>query len=56
MTRREQANCERWEPAEYAVGYGARLSGIPKLETSHRWWQMGRDDADTELLESARHP
>lgn len=46
---------QKWLTDEYAAGYRARMSGIPKTETAHHCWQVGWEDADTELLESLRH-
>jgi len=40
---------------EYAAGYRARLSEIPSSGMTHPSWQLGWEDADTELLESVRH-
>jgi hypothetical protein len=46
---------ELWERSEYAAGYGARLSAIPKSEAAHYCWRVGWDDADTELPELEGH-
>ena len=40
---------------EYAAGYRARLTAIADSEARHPCWRLGWDDADTELLEQARH-
>ena len=53
MIHSELAELKTWERSEYAAGYGARLSAIPKSETAHYYWRVRWDDADTELLESA---
>jgi hypothetical protein len=55
MIHPELAELKTWERREYATGYGARLSAIPKSEAAHYCWRVGWDDADTELLESERH-
>jgi hypothetical protein len=44
-----------WDKAEYAAGYRARFTAIPDSEEAHPCWRVGWEDADTELLESARH-
>jgi hypothetical protein len=44
-----------WDKEEYAEGYRARLSAIPDSAEAHHCWRNGWEDADTELLESARH-
>jgi hypothetical protein len=44
-----------WDKEEYAAGYRARFSAIPDFEEAHHCWRTGWEDADTELLESARH-
>jgi hypothetical protein len=44
-----------WDKEEYAAGYRARFSAIPDSEAVHHCWRTGWEDADTELLESARH-
>jgi hypothetical protein len=44
-----------WDKEEYAAGYRARFSAIPNSEEAHHCWRTGWEDADTELLESARH-
>jgi hypothetical protein len=44
-----------WDKEEYAAGYRARFSAIPDSEEAHPCWRNGWEDADTELLESARH-
>jgi hypothetical protein len=49
------AALEKWDSAEYAAGYRARLTAIPNSEEAHHCWRSGWDDADTEMLESARH-
>ena len=46
---------ELWLPNEYAAGFRARLAAIARREDAHACWCCGWDDADTELLESARH-
>ena len=55
MIHPELAELKTWERSEYAAGYGARLSAIPKPETAHYCWRVGWDDADTELLAAQRH-
>jgi hypothetical protein len=49
------AELNHWDREEYAAGYRARFSDIPKSEAAHTCWQRGWEDADTEALESARH-
>jgi hypothetical protein len=49
------AALKHWDREEYAAGYRARFSDIPDFETSHPCWRCGWEDADTEVLESARH-
>lgn len=44
-----------WIPAEYRAGYRARLAEIPDSEVATHSWRCGWEDADTELLELARH-
>jgi hypothetical protein len=44
-----------WDREEYVAGYRARFSVIPDFEEAHPCWRTGWEDADTELLESARH-
>jgi hypothetical protein len=44
-----------WDKEEYAAGYRARLTAIPDFEGAHHCWRVGWKDADTELLELARH-
>jgi hypothetical protein len=44
-----------WDKEEYAAGYRARFSSIPDSEEAHHCGRVGWEDADTELLESARH-
>jgi hypothetical protein len=46
---------DHWDKTEYAAGYRARFSAIPDSEAAHHCWRTGWEDADTELLESARH-
>lgn len=50
---------ENWKqekrPEEYAAGFRARLADIPDTEVAHPAWRSGWNDADTELLEQARH-
>ena len=46
---------ELWVPQEYAVGFRARLAEIAHSEAAHACWRCGWDDADTEMIESARH-
>ena len=53
-----RAETLRWtapSPNEYAAGFRARLADIPISDAAHPNWQSGWIDADTELLESARH-
>jgi len=40
---------------EYAAGFQARLAEIARPELPHPSWTSGWEDADTEMLESARH-
>ena len=47
--RREQ------NPQEYAAGFRARMAEIPSADERHPSWRAGWNDADTELLEQARH-
>jgi hypothetical protein len=49
------AGLKKWETTEYAAGYRARLSAIPDSDVAHHCWRVGWEDADTEMLESARH-
>lgn len=42
-------------PEEYAAGFRARLAEIPAADSAHPSWRAGWEDADTELLEEARH-
>ncbi len=42
-------------PEEYVSGFRARMADIPASDAAHLSWQTGWGDADTELLESARH-
>lgn len=44
-----------WDREEYAAGYRARFSDIPRSEDASHCWRCGWEDADTEALESARH-
>jgi hypothetical protein len=44
-----------WDRSEYAAGYRARLTAIPDFEGAHHCWRVGWEDADTEVLEPARH-
>jgi hypothetical protein len=44
-----------WDKEEYAAGYRARFSAIRDSEEAHHCWRTGWEDADTELLQSARH-
>lgn len=44
-----------WNGADYAAGFRARLAEIPAPETPRHAWQCGWEDADTDLVESARH-
>ena len=44
-----------WDKEEYAAGYRARLTAIPDFEGAHHCWRVGWEDADTEVLELARH-
>jgi hypothetical protein len=45
----------QWNRQEYAAGFRARLIDIPKSEDAHHCWCVGWEDADTEMLELARH-
>ena len=45
----------QWDKEEYAAGYRARLTAIPDFEGAHHCWRVGWEDADTEVLEMARH-
>lgn len=42
-------------PGEYAAGFRARLAEIPVHGDAHASRRAGWEDADTELLEEARH-
>jgi len=44
-----------WDRSEYAAGYRARFTAIPDFEGAHHCWRVGWEDADTEVLELARH-
>ena len=44
-----------WDKDEYAAGYRARLTAIPDFDGAHHCWRVGWEDADTEMLELARH-
>ena len=44
-----------WMAPEYAAGYRARLSAIPNSDVASLCWRCGWEDADTEVLEAARH-
>ena len=44
-----------WNKDEYAAGYQARLTAIPDFDGAHHCWRVGWEDADTEMLELARH-
>jgi hypothetical protein len=44
-----------WDRVEYAAGFRARFTAIPGSVTAHHCWQVGWEDADTEVLELARH-
>jgi hypothetical protein len=46
---------QHWDRSEYAAGYRARMTAIPDSEAAHHCWRCGWEDADTEMLESARH-
>ena len=46
---------ELWISEEYAAGFRARLADIANWEAAPTCWRCGWDDADTELLEAARH-
>jgi hypothetical protein len=45
----------RWDKSEYAAGYRARLAAIPGFDGADHCWRVGWEDADTEMLELARH-
>lgn len=49
------ASLRDWDSGEYAAGFRARLTAIPDSNAAHHCWRCGWDDADTEMLESARH-
>ena len=55
MTHPGLASHRHWDREEYAAGYRARFSEIPRSETAHSCWRCGWEDADTEALESSRH-
>ena len=40
---------------EYAAGFRARMADIPDTEAADPAWRAGWNDADTEMLEQARH-
>ena len=44
-----------WNKDKYAAGYRARLTAIPDIDGAHHCWRVGWEDADTEMLELARH-
>jgi hypothetical protein len=44
-----------WDKDEYAAGYRACLTAIPDFDGAHHCWRVGWEDADTEMLELARH-
>jgi hypothetical protein len=44
-----------WDKEKYAAGYWARLTAIPDSDGAHHCWRVGWEDADTEVLELARH-
>jgi hypothetical protein len=44
-----------WDRTKYAAGYRARFSSIPASAAAHHCWRVGWEDADTEVLELARH-
>ena len=44
-----------WNKDEYAAGYRARLTATPDFDGAHHCWRVGWEDADTEMLELARH-
>ena len=53
-----KAETLRWttpSPDEYAAGFRARLADIPGSDAAHPSWRAGWNDADTEMLEQARH-
>jgi hypothetical protein len=45
----------QWNRQDYAAGFRARLSDIPKSEDVHHCWRVGCEDANTETFELARH-
>lgn len=55
MIRTALVERDKWDSVEYAAGYRARLTAIPNSEEAHHCWRCGWDDADTEMLELARH-
>ncbi len=55
MTHHWARTSSGWAPDEYAAGYRARLSATPNSEQASRCWCCGWEDADTEVLEAARH-
>ena len=44
-----------WDRTEYSAGYRARLTALPNSKAGYHCWRCGWEDADTEMLESARH-
>jgi hypothetical protein len=44
-----------WDKGEYAAGYRARLTAIPDFDGAHHCWRVGWEDANTKILELARH-
>ena len=42
-------------PLEYAAGFRARMAEVADADGRHPCWRSGWNDADTELLEQARH-
>lgn len=44
-----------WDRTAYAVGFRARLSETLASGVTTHSWRCGWEDADVELLESARH-
>jgi hypothetical protein len=44
-----------WDKDEFAAGYRARLTAITDFDGAHHCWRAGWEDADTEMLELARH-
>ena len=50
---------ENWRqeknPQEYAADCGARMAEMPDSDGKYPSWRSGWNDADTELLEQARH-